>query len=163
MGLEDVEPDILGRAYEFLLRKFAEGGGQSAGEFFTPREVGVLMACILDPEEGESLYDPCAGSGGLLIKSQLRLREKVAERLGKEANGWKAADIQRPLQLFGQEINPDTYAMARMNATIHDMQADIALGNTMTAPRFTDEGGRLRHFHKVTANPMWNQKFAPEM
>ena len=76
LGLEDVEPDILGRAYEYLLRKFAEGSGQSAGEFYTPREVGLLMAYLLDPEEGEEIYDPACGSGGLLIKSQLVLKEK---------------------------------------------------------------------------------------
>lgn len=163
LGLHDVEPDILGRAYEYLLRKFAEGGGQSAGEFFTPREVGVLMAHILDPEPGESLYDPCSGSGGLLIKSQLRLREKVAAQLGKAPRALKRGDIQRPLQLYGQEINPDTYAMARMNAIIHDMDAKIALGNTMTNPHFTNEDGSLMHFHKVTANPMWNQKFGPDL
>ena len=69
LGLRDVEPDILGRAYEYLLRKFAEGSGQSAGEFYTPTGVATLMACILDPEEGETLYDPTCGSGGLLIKS----------------------------------------------------------------------------------------------
>jgi len=74
--LDDVEPDILGRAYEYLLRKFAEGSGQSTGEFYTPREVGLLMAYLLDPEEGEEVYDPACGSGGLLIKSQLVLREK---------------------------------------------------------------------------------------
>ena len=82
LGLRDVEPDILGRAYEYLLRKFAEGSGQSAGEFYTPTGVATLMAYILDPEEGETPYDPAAGSGGLLTKSQLRLREKVAACLG---------------------------------------------------------------------------------
>jgi len=66
LGLRDVEPDILGRAYEYLLRKFAEGSGQSAGEFYTPMEVATLMAFILDPEEGETIYDPACGSGGLL-------------------------------------------------------------------------------------------------
>ena len=69
LGINDVEPDIIGRAYEYLLRKFAEGSGQSAGEFYTPREVAVLMARILDPEPGYELYDPCSGSSGLLIKS----------------------------------------------------------------------------------------------
>jgi type I restriction enzyme M protein len=157
LGLENVEPDILGRAYEYLLRKFAEGSGQAAGEFYTPREVGILMAHILDPEEGEEIYDPTCGSGGLLIKAQLRLREKVAERLGKEARDLRPSDIRRPLQLFGQEILPGTYAMARMNAFIHDMEAEIALGDTMKAPRFTEDG-RLRQFDKVTANPMWNQR-----
>jgi len=75
LGLRDVEPDILGRAYEYLLRKFAEGQGQSAGEFYTPRQVGVLMARLLDPQPGMTLYDPTSGSGGLLIKAHLRLLE----------------------------------------------------------------------------------------
>ena len=82
MGLRDVVPDLLGRAYEYLIRKFAERGS-SAGEFFTPTEVGFLIALILDPEPGEALYDPTSGSGGLLIKGQLRHREKLAQKLGK--------------------------------------------------------------------------------
>lgn len=150
LGLDDVEPDILGRAYEYLLRKFAEGSGQSAGEFYTPREVGILMARLLDAEEGEEVYDPACGSGGLLIKAQLHLKEK------------KQGDIKRPLRLYGQEINPFTYAMAKMNAFIHDMDADIRVGDTIRNPRFVG-GGRLRTFNKVTANPMWNQKFPPEV
>ncbi len=163
LGLRDVEPDILGRAYEYLLRKFAEGGGQSAGEFFTPREVGVLMAHILDPAESDKIFDPACGSGGLLIKAQLRLREKMAEAKGVAPGKLRPGDIPRPLQLFGQEINADTYAMAKMNAFIHDMEADIRRGDTMVAPRFVDDGGALLRFDKVTANPMWNQKFGPEI
>lgn len=173
LGLQDVEPDILGRAYEYLLRKFAEGSGQSAGEFYTPKEVATLMAYILDPEEGETVYDPACGSGGLLIKAQLRLREKVAQRMGKALHQLQPGDVQRPLQLFGQEINHVTYAMAKMNAFIHDMEAEIALGDTMRNPRFTTSsaatgsGSRgqsaLRTFDKVTANPMWNQKFPGEV
>lgn len=73
LGLRDVQPDLLGRAYEYLLRKFAEGQGQSAGEFYTPAEVGRLMARILDPQPGMTVYDPCCGSSGLLIKCHLRL------------------------------------------------------------------------------------------
>ena len=76
LGLKDVAPDIIGMAYEYLLRKFAEGSGQSAGEFYTPREVAILMSFILDPEPGESFYDPTNGSGGLLIKSYLRNKNK---------------------------------------------------------------------------------------
>jgi type I restriction enzyme M protein len=163
LGLDDVEPDILGRAYEYLLRKFAEGGGQSAGEFFTPREVGLLMAHILDPQEGETLADPACGSGGLLIKAQLRLREKVAAQKGVDPRDLKSGDVGRPLQLYGQEINPDTFAMAKMNAFIHDMEAEIQRGDTMRAPRFLDEEGRLRQFDKVTANPMWNQNFPTDV
>jgi type I restriction enzyme M protein len=163
LGLRDVEPDILGRAYEYLLRKFAEGSGQSAGEFYTPMQVAMLMAHIIDPQEGETIYDPCCGSGGLLIKAQLRLREKVAERLGVEPHDLKPGDVQRPLQLYGQEINHVTYAMAKMNAFVHDMDAEIALGDTMKGPRFATDDGSLQAFHKVTANPMWNQKFGTEV
>ncbi len=156
LGLEDVEPDILGRAYEYLLRKFAEGQGQSAGEFYTPREVAVLMARFLDPQPGMSVYDPCCGSGGLLIKCHLRL----LEARGKRTNGrLKLPSTVAPVKIFGQEINPSTFAMARMNAFIHDMDAEIALGDTMHRPAFTVGDGRLREFDLVTSNPMWNQKF----
>lgn len=159
LGLEDVDTDILSDAYEYLLRKFAEGGGQSAGEFLTPTEVAVLLSFILDPEPGESLYDPCCGTAGLLVKSQLRLRDKMAKKRGKA----KLADVERPLRLFGQEINPDTCAMSRMHAIIHDMEAEIALGNTMTTPKFLDDDGKLRRVDKIAANPMWNQKFGTEV
>jgi type I restriction enzyme M protein len=148
LGLQDVEPDMLGRAYEYLLRKFAEGSGQSAGEFYTPKEVATLMAYILDPVEGDSIYDPCCGSGGLLIKAQLRLKDKKGDE-----------GVVRRLQLFGQEINHTTYAMAKMNAFIHDMEAHIGLGDTMKHPQFVTSDGGLRQFSKVTANPMWNQNF----
>lgn len=156
LGLEDVEPDILGRAYEYLIRKFAEGQGQSAGEFYTPREVAILMARILEPEPGMEVYDPCCGSGGLLIKCHLRLLETH----GEPHNGRKRLPSHvAPLKLFGQEINAATFAMAKMNAVIHDMEAEIALGNTMTSPAFTEGDGRLKRFHLVTANPMWNQDY----
>lgn len=160
LGLRDVEPDILGRAYEYLLRKFSEGQGQSAGEFYTPREVAVLMARILEPQPGMTVYDPCCGSGGLLIKCHLRLLETH----GEEQNGHRRLPAHHaPLQLFGQEINPATFAMARMNAVIHDMEADIRLGDTMRHPAFRDETGRLMAFDLVTANPMWNQNFPTDL
>jgi type I restriction enzyme M protein len=159
LGLGDVEPDILGRAYEYLLRKFAEGSGQSAGEFYTPREVAILMAHLIDAKEGEEVYDPACGSGGLLIKSQLYLRDKKAAKLDKAEGQLKIDDVvKKPLKLRGQEINPFTYAMAKMNAFIHDMDADIRVGDTIRNPRFVD-GGKLKQFDKVTANPIWNQKF----
>ena len=83
MGLNDVEADIIGRTYEYLIRKFAEGSGSSAGEFYTPKEVGMVMARILDPEPGMAVYDPCCGSAGLLIKCQLALEEKMNLRSRK--------------------------------------------------------------------------------
>ena len=156
LGLDDVEPDILGRAYEYLLRKFAESQGQSAGEFYTPPEIAIVMARFLDPRPGQTVYDPCCGSGGLLIKCHLRLLHTK----GKKDNGrLKLPASVAPLKLFGQEINPSTFAMARMNAFIHDMEAEIGLGDTMHRPAFTEGEGKLRLFDLVTANPMWNQKF----
>lgn len=159
LGLEDVEPDILGRAYEYLLRKFAEGQGQSAGEFYTPREVGILMARILNPEPGMEVYDPTCGSAGLLIKCHLRLLETH----GEQKNGHRYLPSRvAPLKLYGQEINPSAFAMARMSAFIHEMDAEVALGDTMNRPVFTSEG-HLERFDIVTANPMWNQKFPIEI
>ncbi len=159
LGLDDVEPDVLGRAYEYLLRKFAEGQGQSAGEFYTPREVAVLMAHVLNPEPGMEVYDPCCGSAGLLIKCHLRLLETH----GEQRNGHRQLPSSvAPLKLYGQEINSSTFAMARMNSFIHEMNAEIALGDTMNRPAFSEEG-HLRRFDVVTANPMWNQKFPTEV
>jgi len=143
LGLDDVEPDIFGRAYEYLLRKFAEGQGQSAGEFFTPKEVGWLIAHLLRPEEGMSIYDPACGSAGLLIKAELTVRESVET-------------VERPLQLFGQELNHVTYAIAKMNMIIHDMEGEVAIGDTFRNPKFL-AGSRLKTFDLVAANPMWNQ------
>jgi type I restriction enzyme M protein len=149
LGLHDVEPDILGRAYEYLLRKFAEGQGQSAGEFYTPREVAILMAHLVDPQPGDVIYDPACGSAGLLIKCHLRFRGQYG-----------SDSLIAPLRFFGQEINPATFAMARMNVFIHDMEAEIALGDTVNRPAFLESDGSLRRFDKVTANPMWNQKYS---
>jgi len=161
LGLSDVEPDVLGRAYEYLLRKFAEGQGQSAGEFYTPREVAVLLAHMLEPQPGQGIYDPTVGSGGLLIKAYLRLLETH----GVEENGRKKLPPHLPpLKVYGQEINPTTYAMARMNTVIHDMlEAEIRLGDTMRNPAFKDAAGRLTTFDLVAANPMWNQDFPKEV
>jgi len=148
LGLSDVEPDIIGRAYEYLLRKFAEGSGQSAGEFYTPREVAILMAQILNPKPGEEIYDPCCGSGGLIIKCAMRFRDLYHDNLSVA-----------PVQFFGQENQHGTFAMAKMNTFIHDMEASIALQDTMKFPQFLAGEGALRKFDIVTANPMWNQDF----
>jgi type I restriction enzyme M protein len=143
LGLTEVEPDFLGRAYEYLLRKFAEGQGQSAGEFYTPKEVGVLMARLVEPQQGEEVYDFACGSAGLLVKCELRLHEREGQ-------------INRPLKLYGQELTGSSYAIARMNIVLHDMEAEIVRGNTMTNPKFLD-GGTLKRFDVAVANPMWNQ------
>lgn len=150
LGLNDVEPDLLGRAYEYLLRKFAEGAGQSAGEFYTPKEVAIMMAKIVDPQPGDEIYDPCAGSGGLLIKCHLVFKETYGDDTAI-----------KPLKFYGQEQNHSTYAMAKMNVFIHDMEADIQLGDSMNNPKFL-ENGSLKKFDIVVANPMWNQNFPQE-
>lgn len=153
LGLNDVEPDILGRAYEYLIRRFAERGS-AAGEFFTPETVGYLIARIIDPQPGDRIYDPAVGSSGLLIKSQLRYRDLLAEQ------GIPAVEDPNPIRLYGQEINVDNVVIAKMNVFIHEMDARIELGNTMSNPRF-HLNGRLERFDKIVANPMWNQKNIP--
>ncbi|MGW6977892.1 N-6 DNA methylase [Streptomyces sp. NPDC054932] len=150
LGLEDVQPDFLGRAYEYLLRKFAEGSGQSAGEFFTPTEVGFLMAHLIRPKPGETCHDYACGSGGLLIKLQL-----VARRLDPTS--------RVPLKMYGQELQAESYAVARMNTIIHDMDVDLRRGDTMINPKLRDATGSLMRFDVVIANPMWNQPFDPDL
>ena len=146
LGLADVQPDFLGRAYEYLLRKFAEGSGQSAGEFFTPTEVGFLMAHIMRPRPGETCHDYACGSAGLLIKLQLVARETDPTS-------------KVPLRLYGQELQADSYAVAHMNAIVHDMDVRIERGDTMINPKFKDGAGRISGHDIVVANPMWNQDF----
>lgn len=150
LGLADVQPDFLGRAYEYLLRKFAEGSGQSAGEFFTPTEVGFLMAHILRPRPGETCHDYACGSGGLLIKLQL-----VARELDKTS--------KVPLKIYGQELQSESYAVARMNTIIHDMDVELRRGDTMINPKFHEATGGLQRHDIVVANPMWNQTFSPDI
>ena len=150
LGLADVQPDFLGRAYEYLLRKFAEGSGQSAGEFFTPTEVGFLMANIMRPRAGEECHDYACGSAGLLVKLQL-----VARELDPTS--------KVPLKLTGQELQAESYAVAQMNGIIHDMQIEIARGDTMINPKFRTADGKVRTHDIVVANPMWNQPFAPDV
>ena len=150
LGLADVQPDFLGRAYEYLLRKFAEGSGQSAGEFFTPTEVGFLMAHLLRPRPGETCHDYACGSAGLLVKLQL-----VARELDPTS--------RVPLKLYGQELQAESYAVAHMNAVIHDMDVGIERGDTMINPKFKTAAGRIAAHDIVVANPMWNQDINPDI
>ena len=152
LGLADVEPDIIGRSYEYLIRKFAEGSVSSAGEFYTPTEVGFVIARITDPEPGMEIYDPCCGSAGLLVKCEIVLNEKMD--LGSKKN-------YAPLRLNGQEYVAETWAMANMNMIIHDMEGKIELGDTFKNPQFR-KNNRLQTFDRVVANPMWNQDWWKE-
>ncbi len=147
LGLKDVEPDIIGRSYEYLIRKFAEGSGQSAGEFYTPAEVGLVMARIMEIEPGMEVYDPCCGSAGLLVKCELVLNERMSLRSKKNF---------APAILYGQENEPGTWAMANMNMIIHDMEGLIEIGDSFRNPKLR-QGNRLQTFDRVVANPMWNQ------
>lgn len=172
LGLDDVEADIIGKSYEYLIRKFAEGSGQSAGEFYTPAEVGTIMSRVLQPEPGMEIYDPCCGSGGLLVKFEIEkdrradipVRQKISDipvRDLSQAGGFENPP-SAPLKIFGQEYTPETWAMANMNMIIHDMEGQIEIGDTFKNPKFRDRRGRLRQFDRVIANPMWNQDWFTE-
>jgi type I restriction enzyme M protein len=144
-NLEDA--DLLGRAYEYLIRQFADDGGKKGGEFYTPREVVQLLVRILDPKEGQRVYDPACGSGGMLIYS--------AEHIRKEDQ-----DKMENISLFGQERNLNTWSIAKMNMFLHDLyDAQIKRGDTFTEPLFLEDGGKLQQFDRVIANPMWNQDY----
>jgi type I restriction enzyme M protein len=146
LGLTNTEPDILGRAYEYLLRKFAEGQGQSAGEFYSPKEVGWLMAELMNPAPYSTAYDPACGSAGLPIKLRLVFERNHPDQRGKAP------------KLYGQELNPVTFAMAKMNMFLHDFtDSFFAIGDTFRHPGFTARGAGLKRFDCVVANPMWNQ------
>src|SRR6266436_9471584 len=152
LGLKDVEADIIGRSYEYLIRKFAEGSGQSAGEFFTPPEVARIMALIMDPDPGMSIYDPCCGSAGLLIACEHVLDGKMKLR---------SKTKYAPLKMHGQEYIATTWAMANMNMIIHDMEGTIEIGDTFKNPKFRVRN-RLQTFDCVVSNPMWNQDWLKE-
>jgi type I restriction enzyme M protein len=144
LGGEEVSPDVLGDAYEHILMRFIPEKAKE-GEIYTPREVIKLMVEILDPKPGESVYDPCCGSGGMLIISHLHVAEKYGE---EEA---------RRLFLFGQERNSEIYAVCQMNLLLHDIKdANIANGDTLISPKFTEDG-KLKQFDVVIANIPWNQ------
>jgi type I restriction enzyme M protein len=142
--LHHVSPDILGDAYEWILRYFAPQKAKE-GEVYTPREVIRLIVEILSPQPGESVYDPALGSSGMLIASY---------KYVKDEKGKSDAD---KLFLFGQEANHKTLALSEMNLFIHDIRnAQIALGDTLLYPKFK-EGEGIRTSDVVIANPPWNQ------
>jgi type I restriction enzyme M protein len=138
--LYDVSPDILGDAYEWVLRYFAPEKAKE-GEIYTPREVIRLLVEMLDPKPGEKVYDPCCGSGGMLILSYKHVENVYGKDKAKE------------LFLYGQEANPKIRAYCKMNLYIHDIKdADIQLGDTLLYPKHP-----LGFADVVLANPPWNQ------
>jgi type I restriction enzyme M protein len=137
----DVTSDILGDAYEYLIKKFADLTNKKAGEFYTPRSVVRLMADILDPKEAETIYDPACGTGGMLMAAVQHI---------KETKG----DIKRMWgKLYGQEKNLTTSSIARMNLFLHGIEEfQIVRGDTLKSPAFFD-GDLLATFDCVIANP----------
>ncbi len=144
LNLKNVPDDKLGNAYEYMIKKFADDSGHTAAEFYTNRTVVKLMTMIMDPQPGESVYDPTCGSGGLLLNCALHLKEE-----GKE---------YRNLKLYGQEINLLTSAIARMNMFMHGIEEfDIVRGNTLSNPGLL-ENDELKKFNVILANPPYSIK-----
>lgn len=136
---ESVPPDVLGRAYEYLIKQFADDAGAKAGEFFTPPEVVDTLVRILEPAPGDTIYDPTAGSGGMLVHSADYLREQ-----GHHATS---------AQFFAQEMNWGNAAIGKINSVLHGLEASIAAGaSTITDPFFKDDDGKVRKFSLVLAN-----------
>ncbi len=144
LNLSEVSDDKLGNAYEYLIKQFADDSGHTAAEFYTNRTVVKLMTKIMNPQPGESVYDPTCGSGGLLLNCALHLKDE-----GKE---------YRTLKLYGQEINLITSAIARMNMFMHGIEEfQIVRGDTLAQPAFL-ENDELKKFNIVLANPPYSIK-----
>ena len=140
-----VPADILGRAYEYLIKQFADDAGAKAGEFFTPPEVVDTLVRILEPQAGDTIYDPTCGSGGMLIHS--------ADFIAENGHRPNAA------QYFGQEMNWGNFAIGKINSVLHGLEADIRGGvSTITDPQFLEEG-RVRKFSIVLANIPFSDEF----
>lgn len=139
-------PDLLGAAYEWLIKYFADSAGKKAGEFYTPAEVVRICVEICDPDEGMSVYDPTVGSGGMLIQMRDYLREK-----GGDAN---------ELALFGQEKMGTTWSICKMNMLLHGIShADIRQEDTLREPQHLDDNNELKRFDRVVANPPFSQNY----
>lgn len=144
LNLSNVPDDKLGDAYEYLIKEFADDSGHTAAEFYTNRTVVKLMTMIMDPQPGESVYDPTCGSGGLLLNCALHLKDE-----GRE---------YRTLKLYGQEINLLTSAIARMNMFMHGIEEfDIVRGDTLASPGLL-ENDALKKFNVILANPPYSIK-----
>lgn len=141
-----VPPDVLGRAYEYLIKYFADDAGAKAGEFFTPPEVVDTLVRILEPQPGDTVYDPTAGSGGMLIHCADYLKEK----------GHHATEAQ----YFAQEMNWGNAAIGKINSVLHGLEATIAAGaSTITDPAFKDADGKVKKFSLVLANFPFSDEF----
>lgn len=145
LSIANLPEDELGNGYEFLIKRFADDSGHTAQEFYTNRTLVHLMTLMLEPQPGESVYDPTCGTGGMLISTAAEVK-----RQGKE---W------RNVRLYGQELNYGTSAIARMNLFLHGVtDGHIAHGDTLSRPAFHDAKGRLQTFDVVMANPPYSIK-----
>ncbi len=142
---EDFESqDLLGSAYEYLIKQFADSAGKKGGEFYTPSEVVWLLVSLLKPTAGMKIYDPTVGSGGMLIQTRNYLIEH--------------GENPQNLSLYGQEMNLNTWAICKMNMFLHGVfNADIRKGDTLGNPQHT-QGGELMVFDRVIANPPFSLK-----
>lgn len=140
-------PDLLGAAYEYLIKYFADSAGKKGGEFYTPGQVVRLLVTILKPQAGMEVYDPTCGSGGMLIQSL-----QYVEEQGQNA---------RDLMLYGQESNPTTWIISRMNMILHNISsAQIEDGDTLEEPKhFEDNKSTWKKFDRVIANPPFSQNY----
>jgi len=141
-------PDLLGAAYEYLIKYFADSAGKKAGEFYTPATVVRLLVQLLKPQQGMEIYDPTVGSGGMLIQSQQYVEE----------NGQDGRD----LFLYGQENSGAVWAVCKMNMILHNIKsAEIENGDTLEDPIIkSDDGTSFRTFHRVIANPPFSQNYS---
>lgn len=144
LGNQNVAPDMLGNAYEYLIKHFADLTNKKAGEFYTPRSVVHLLGMILDPHEGETIYDPACGTGGMLLECVDHLKDNKED--------------YRTLKLFGQEKNLTSSSIARMNMFLHGIEDfEILRGDTLRHPAFFEADG-LKTFDCVIANPPFSLK-----
>ena len=144
LGRENADPDLLGNAYEYLIKHFADLTNKKAGEFYTPRSVVHLLGLILDPHEGESIYDPACGTGGMLLECVDHLKQNNED--------------YRTLKLYGQEKNLTSSAIARMNMFLHGIEDfEVLRGDTLRDPAFFEADG-LQTFDCVIANPPFSLK-----
>lgn len=137
------EPDLLGRAYEYLLKQFAQAEAGKGGEFYTPREVVRLMVELLQPREGIAICDPTCGTAGMLLECALYVRRQSGD--------------PKTLILHGQEKNPVVWAMSRMNMLLHNLPTRIELGDTIREPRLVEDGSLIT-YDRVIANPPFSLK-----
>ncbi len=139
--------DMLGDAYEYLIKQFADDAGKKGGEFYTPKGVVQLVVALLDPQPGMGVYDPTCGSGGMLVESAHHIAELPGGTLMGKPN----------VLLYGQEKNLGTWAIAKLNLYLHNMRAEIERGDTLVEPKHLD-GDYLRTFDRVIANPPFSAK-----